>query len=74
MYDLIMKYQNTIINMLMEGRLTQEEFDILANLSEGIENETLDLVIRLRPEDLKDREVIDCILNRHYRTALEIIS
>lgn len=75
MNDLIVGFQNSIIEMLQNNRLTQEEFDILASLSDGMDDKTvLDLVEKLKMEDLKDRDIIDCITNKHFRTALVIIS
>ncbi len=76
MNDLVVQFQNTIIEMLQNERLTQEEFDILANLSEGMENDrtVLQLIKDLKIEDLKDRDIADCILAKHFDTALIIVS
>jgi hypothetical protein len=75
MNDLIVQFQNTIITMLQNELLTQEEFEILANLSENIEDEqVLELVMKLKPDDLKNKDIIDCILEKQFTTALIIIS
>jgi len=75
MNDLIVQFQNTIIDMLQNELLTEEEFNILANLSEDIRNPiTLELVLKLKPESLKDRDIADCILVKEFRTAWNIIS
>ena len=60
--------------MFLNERLTEEEFNILANLSENIKDETvLDLISKLNNENIKDKEVIDCILQKHFKTALIMI-
>lgn len=75
MNDLIVQFQNSIITMLQNELLTEEEFNILANLSEDIRNPiTLELVLKLKPESLKDRDIADCILAKEFRTAWNIIS
>lgn len=74
MNDLIVRFQNTIIEMLQNSRLSHEEFEILANLSENIEDRTVqDLVKNLTNEDLKDKDIRDCILEKHFMTALIIV-
>lgn len=73
MNDLIIQFQNSIITMFLGGRLSEEEFSILAILSEDIKSDSQELVLKLKPKDLKDRDVVDCIIHRHFKTALEMI-
>jgi hypothetical protein len=62
------------MTMLQNELLTQEEFEILANLSENIQDKTvLELISRITADNFKDRDIIDCILEKQYKTALEII-
>ncbi|RNC62792.1 MAG: hypothetical protein AWM53_02011 [Candidatus Dichloromethanomonas elyunquensis] len=75
MIDLIVQFQNTIITMYQNNRLTEEEFEILAGLSENISDEmVLNLIMALKAEDLKDKDIVDCIINKHYKTALQIVT
>ena len=75
MSDLLKRYQAAIFEMMLSGKLSEEEFDILSGLSEGMERDekAVELATKLSLENLTDNDVVDCIKAKQFKTALMII-
>ena len=75
MSDLLKQYQAAIFEMMHSGKLSEEEFDILSGLSEGMERDekAVELATKLSLENLTDNDVVDCIKAKQFKTALMII-
>lgn len=73
--NILAQYQEMIFKMFLNGRLSEHEFEILAALSEGIDkdNNAQKLLSMLQPEDLADRDLVDCILAKQFKTACLIL-
>lgn len=71
MKQLLKQFQGSIFEMYLAGRLTEGEFDILSALSEGMETdwEAVEVVKKITLEDLKDKDILDCVLARQFKTA-----
>ena len=61
--------------MYLAGRLTEGDFNLLSALSEGMETDgnAVDLVSKIKLDDLNDGDIVDCIVARQFKTALVIL-
>lgn len=68
-------YQGSIFEMYLAERLTEQEFNVLSALSEGMEEDgdAIEIAIKLTLPDLQDQDLVDCILARQFKTARLII-
>ncbi|WP_208926887.1 hypothetical protein [Desulfitobacterium hafniense] len=75
MSELLKRYQGMIFEMYLSGRITEDEFNLLSALSEGMEadEKAVELVTKILPNDIKDQDIIDCILARQFKTALMML-
>ncbi len=75
MSELLKQYQGTIFEMYLAGRLTEGDFNLLSALSEGMETDgnAVDLVSKIKLDDLNDGDIVDCIVARQFKTALVIL-
>lgn len=73
--ELIKQLQSVYLEMFIKGFITEEQFKILENITENMEknNEALELAIKLKFQDLTDRDLVDCILAKEFKTANEIL-
>ena len=73
--DLIKQLQTTYFEMRMRGFITEEEFNVLGNITEEMEkNEyALSVLLDITPWDLDDEDLIDCILAGEFKTAVTIL-
>lgn len=71
MTDLIKSYQTTLLNMYLAGPLSEEQFDILASITEHMETDldALELSIKLTQQGLESKDLVDCILAKQFKTA-----
>ena len=69
--DILRSYQTTFFNMYMGGSLTEEQFDILAAITEHMETDSdaLELSANLTLQELENKDLVDCILAKQFRTA-----
>lgn len=61
--------------MYLSGKLDEGEFNILSALSEGMETDksAIELVEKFKLLDLNNKDIVDCINARQFKTALIII-
>lgn len=73
--DLIKQLQTTYFEMRLKGFITEEEFNVLGNITEEMEkNEhALSVLLNITPWDLDDEDLIDCILAREFKAAVTIL-
>jgi len=71
MTEIIRDYQTVLFNMYLAGPLTEEQFDILAAITEHMETDldALELSIKLTQQGLENRDIVDCILAKKFKTA-----
>ena len=74
MTEIIKSYQTTLLNMYLAGPLTEEQFDILAAITEHMDTDpdALELSIQLTLQGLEDKDIVDCILAKKFKTARSI--
>lgn len=75
MKQLLKQFQGTIFEMYINGRLSEDDFNILSALSEGMDSNAYaaELAVKVTPEDLQNKDFADCILAKQFKTALLII-
>lgn len=73
--DLIKQLQTTYLEMRLKGFITEEEFNVLGNITEKMEkNEhALELSVHIAPWDLGNKDFVDCILAGEFKTAATIL-
>ena len=71
----IERFQATVFEMNLNGLINDREFGILEALTENMttDEDALELTMILTMADLGDKDIVDCIIARAFRTALTII-
>ena len=74
MKDVIKSYQTSFFNMYLNGSLSEEQFDVLTCITEHMETDldALELSTNLTLQELENKDLIDCILAKQFKTAMLI--
>lgn len=72
---IIKNYQTMVFNMYLAGQVTEQQFDILAAITENMEadSDALELSVKLTQQELDNDDLIDCILAKQFKTAALIL-
>lgn len=72
--ELITRFQTSIFEMSLNGLITDREFSVLESLTENMTKDVdaLTLTTILTTDDLKNEDVVDCIVANQFTTALII--
>jgi hypothetical protein len=71
--ELLKKFQGTLFEMHLNERLTEEEFNFLSALSEGMESDSdaVFLSTILEKKYMKDKDLFEAIVSKDFKKAMK---